>query len=363
MKQALNYNIHNLVKFRIIRDKKWDFRDLINLKFAAFQVDEIDRPDIILKIGKFTPSNQDCYVVDYKYYIKDNYFYCHDSEGQASWEVEVKGIEQGDTVINFSLHRRFQTQPINIIYMPLFLPQAFLARMIEHKLSTKGCLLAHSGAIARDGHAYLLSGRGGCFKTTLCMEFIRQGGFTWLGDERVILSRDKVLGFPINAAMFDFMTRHLPDETHWGFLKQLQFAAECFVGRCQKTATHKPESAKLKAILLIAKNSGLAADKRVTFSPVPQPQVGQTVDKLITSSRLEDFKSMAGFGLYSGFFLKYMLAYTFAFPNSSVALQEERLREHLRENLQSIPVYEVEIPPTYSPIIFEQIHNFIVKNY
>ena len=362
MKQVSSYKIHDILKFQIVRDKKWDFRDLMSLKFAPFCVDAIDKPDIVLNIGKFAPANQGCYLVDHKYYIKDSYFYCDDSEGRASWQVEIKGIDEEDTVINFDLRKRLQTRPVNIIYMPLFLPQAFLARVIEHKLSVRGCLLAHSGAVAKDGQAYLLSGRGGCFKTTLCMEFVRQAGFTWLGDERVILHEDRVLGFPMNVAMFDFMTKHLADETHWGFRSQLQFATERLLSRRQETAKYDPESPKLKAILLLAKNSALADDKELTFSPVPQPRVTEVVDGLITSSRLEDFKSMAGFGLHSGFFLKYMLAYSFVFPNSSIALQEERLREHLRGNLRNIPVYKVEIPPSYSPIIFEQIHDFVVKN-
>lgn len=36
MRQVLHYNIHNLIKSQVVRDKKWDFRDLMNLKFAAF---------------------------------------------------------------------------------------------------------------------------------------------------------------------------------------------------------------------------------------------------------------------------------------------------------------------------------------
>jgi len=361
MRQILNYNIHDILKFQIIRDRRWDIRDLINLKFPSFQVDEVDKPDIVLNIGKFTPSNKNCYLIDHKYYIKDNYFYCRESESGIGWEVEVTGFEKGDAIINFNLAKCFQIHPVNIIYMPLFLPQAFLFRIIEHKLSMKNCFLAHAGAVAKDNQAYLLSGRAGCFKTTLCMEFVRRAGFTWLGDARMILYQGKVLGFPIHSLTFDFVTTHLPDETHWGFLRQVQFAAERLLDGPQETAKYKPGSAELKAILLFAKRTRLRNDKKVVFSSLPQTQVEQVVDGLITSSRLEDFKGMAGLGIGSAPFLRYMLAYAFVFPNSSFAVQERKLAENLRNTLANIPIYEVEIPPDYTLDTFDQIHQFIMQ--
>lgn len=262
MKQTLGYNVHDILKFQINWDKRYDFGDLFSLKFASFRVESVANPDITLNIGRFTPSNSNCYVIDHKYYIKDNYFYCRDSDGKASWEVEIAGLEQGDTTINFNIARRFQPQPIDLIYVPLFLPQAFLLRIIDYRLSTMGYFLAHAGAVAKDDQAYLLCGRAGCFKTTLCMEFVRRAGFTWLGDDRVIMHQGKVLGFPMNSSMFEFMTRHLPDETHWGRFRLLQFTTGCLLGRVKKDARVTPEVAKLKVILLIARDSGLGSDKR-----------------------------------------------------------------------------------------------------
>ena len=114
------------------------FRDAVNLRYSFFQMDEIDRPDIVLNVGGFTPSNQNCYLIDHKYHIKDNYLYCHDTAGRASWELEIKGIERGETTINcrvkngFGLYRWFN---------PEFLPQVLLLKMIEYKLSQKGYFL------------------------------------------------------------------------------------------------------------------------------------------------------------------------------------------------------------------------------
>ena len=94
MKEALNYNLHDILQFQIARDKKRDFMRDLNLEFSFFEVDAIGNPDIILNIGKFTPSNNDCYLIDHKYHIKENYLYCKDFSGKAKWEVEILGFEE-----------------------------------------------------------------------------------------------------------------------------------------------------------------------------------------------------------------------------------------------------------------------------
>ena len=364
MRQVLSYNIHDILKFQIIRDRKFDFGDLINLRFSCFEVEQVEKPDIVLNIGRFTPSNENCYLVDYRYYIKDNYFYCHESEGRASWEIEMKGFEQGDTIINLHSSRQFQMQPFSLVRISLFFPQAFLLRIIEHKLSLKGYFLTHSAAVSKDNQAYLLSGRAGGFKTSLCMDFVRCAGFTCLGDDRVILHQNKILDFPMNPAMFDFMTKQLSNETNFGILQQAQFIAGYLRDKHGKAGGNGTKSAKLKTLLLITRSSGLHADKRVNFEPLPQASLEQIVDSLLLSTRLEDFSGMGmpSFGISSAPFLRYMLAYSFVFPNSLVATQERKLAESLRSSLENIPIYRVEIPPDYSPNTFDQIHQFITRN-
>ena len=363
MKQTLSYNIQNILKSQIIRDAKPGFSDLLNLRFSCFQVEQVDEPDIVLNIGRFTPSNQNCYLVDHKYYIKENYFYCRESEGKASWEVEITGLEHGDTTINLHIDRKLQIQPVDLLRVPLFLPLAFLLRTIEYKLGTKGYFLTHSAAVSKDNQAYLLSGRAGGFKTSLCMDFVRRAGFTCLGDDRVILHKDGVLNFPMNSAIFEFMVKRLPDETHFGILKQLQFVAAHLRSKHKKARENGDKSAKLKAVFLVAKGSGLHTNKQVKFVPLPGTFSDQVVDSFLLSNRLEDFSGMGmpGFGISSAPFLRYMLAYTFVFPDSLVATWERDMAGYLRNTLENIPIYRIEIPPEYSLDTFSQIHEFIVR--
>jgi hypothetical protein len=95
-----NYNIHNILSVQIRTDNSGLLKGL-NFPLTYFEVDDFNNPDILLNIGKFVPSNNDCYLVDHKYHIKRNYFYCKDSGGKAKWEVEIKGFENLPTVINF----------------------------------------------------------------------------------------------------------------------------------------------------------------------------------------------------------------------------------------------------------------------
>ncbi len=358
MKQTLSYNVHDILRFEMSWNRGYVPESLMNMKFAVFSMGEkAARPDITLNIGKFVPANSQCYVIDHKYHIKDNYFYCRDSGGRVSWEIEITGLERGATMVNLNMAPRLALNPIQLLHTLAFLPQAILSRIIDLRLGAKGYFLVHAAAVADKGLAYVLAGRAGCFKTTLCMDFVRRAGFTWLGDDRVILYRDKVLGFPLNQALFNYMTEHVADETRWNRLHEVRFVTEYSLGRSRKVS--KPESAGLKAVLLLAKNSSLAGRKPVTFSPVPESQLMEVVDSFVTSRRLEDFAALSGFAINTAPFWRYLLTYSFVFPDSSIASKERELRESLVSTLKNVPIYRVGIPPDYSPDVFNGIKRFL----
>jgi len=348
MIQTLNYSLHNILKLKITRDRGHGLRDLINLKFSFFEVEEVDNPDITLNIGKFTPSNKNCYLVDHKYYIKENYFYCKDSEGKAEWEVEISGFEDGETTINFNGRiKGFQS-----FMNPDFVAQNLLIRLIEYKLSKKGYFLAHSAGISKNKQAYILSGRGGTFKTSLCMDFIRRGGFEFLGDDRVILHKDKVFGFPMSLHVFGFMCKHLPNEDSWNIFNKIRFAKWLWDTKSENVnPVEISEPSKLKSLLFIVKTN-----KEVII--VREVSLKEAVDRLITNNRLEDFISLGGMGINSGPHLKYALAYSYIFPDSSVATQKKDLEKVLKSILENVPIHEIEIPNNYDLNVFNELHRF-----
>lgn len=363
MKQILNYDIHNILKFQIVRDSKYNFSDISRI-FSCFQVEEVDKPDIILNIGKFTPSNEDCYLVDYKYHVKENYFYCRDSGGKAKWQVEIIGFEQGNTIINFNVANRVQPQSIaSLVSLPVALPQALLLRIIELKLNQKGYPFIHSAGVNRDGRAYLLCSRGGAFKTTLCMDFVRKAGFGVLGDDHVILHDDRVLSFPMGSSVFQFMTTHLPTEKHWGFFRQVQFAAEQILNKPHKTVMLEDKFAKLEALFFVTRSNGRQGGKQVTIEDLPDNYIDQAVNRIIVNNRAEGFVGLPLFGIDSLPFLKYELVYNFVFPNSLIATQERKSAENLKNILKKVPIYKIDIPFNYKLEAFEEINKFIMDRF
>jgi len=350
MPQTLNYNIHNILKFKIIRNKGYGLRDLINLKFSYFETENDGNPDITLNIGKFTPSNEKCYTVDHKYYLKDNYFYCKDVEGKAKWEVEIIGFESEHTIINFN----GKISGFQSIMNPDFIAQNFLLRLIEYKLSEKGYFFAHSAGISKNDHAFVFAGRGGSYKTSICMDFIRKGGFGFLGDDRVILHKDKILSFPMGLHVFGFMCEYLPNENSWNIFHKVRFSKYLYNSKNIKDTLIKiSEPSKHKSIFFIVKTNKLTIMKR-------KISVEEAVDKLIINNRLEDFISLGSMGIKSGPHLKYALAYSYIFPNKEFQEHESDLRRNIGNILDNTPLYEIEIPNNYNSDIFNYINESIL---
>jgi len=349
MIQTINYNLHGILKFKIIRDKEYGLRDLINLKFSFFEVEDVDNPDIILNIGKFTPLNENCYLVDHKYYINENYFYCRDSEGKAEWDVEILGFEDKETIINFNGRLKGFQSFMN----PDFIAQNLLLRLIEYKLGRKGYLFAHSAGISKNGQAYVFAGRGGSFKTSICMDFIRREGFEFLGDDRVILHKDKVFSFPMGLRVFGFMCDHLPNEDSWNFLNKVKFAKCLWDTKSKKDSPiEMGKPSKPKSLFFIVKTNREAITVR-------EISLKEAVDKLITNNRLEDFISLGGMGINSGPHLKYALAYSYIFPDSLVATQKKYLEKVLKSIMENVPIHEIEIPNNYNLNVFNELHKFV----
>ena len=351
MKQVLNYNIHDLLTFQIVRNKRKDLLKDLNLEFSFFETDEeINDPDIVLNIGKFTPSNEGCYVVDHKYHVKENYIYCKDSEGKARWEVEILGFENGKATINFD----DKVLGLQSILIPDFLPQNLLLRpLIEYKLAKKGYFLIHSGAVSKDNKAYILEGRGGAFKTTLTMDFVRKAGFKFMADDRVIIHEDNVLSFPIHPILFTFRAKHLTTEDPRGFLDKVRLGR--YLWRNSKSTTNNLEVANastLSALISIVKTN-----KRTLR--IKEGYLKETRDKLITSIEMEMIHSPKMMGMSFGCYLKYMLAYSFVFPYSPVATYWNDLKMGLEKILKNVPIYRIEIPEKYNMEVFESVLSLI----
>jgi hypothetical protein len=325
------------------------------MKFSFFEVDKIENPDIILNIGKFTPSCKYCYSVDHKYIIKKNYLYCKESEGVADWQIQITGLEEGPIII----HYNGKIKGIASLVNPDFLAQNFLLKIIEYKLYQKGYYLVHAGGISRDGEGYLLPGRGGSFKTTLCMDLIRKKGFKLLGDDRVLIGNGLAYSFPMSFPVFSYMFQHLNHEDAWNITHKLSLIRQLINNRLFVDAgicEHEP-----------AKIAGLIFINRANITKLVMQQLSgnETVKKLILNNRMEDYIDISFLNITSGPFLRYFLAYSYIFPESQIAQfvnGETFSHPEITRNFDSLTFCNVTIPKTYNDQVANQLNDMISRH-
>ena len=124
------------------------------------------------------PSLNGCDKVDNEFYIKKNYIYSKGKQNGVSYEYEVIGLEQKQTIINFNA----QLPLFHRLAYPDILAQNYLLRPImELKLMKEGVTMLHAGST--NGHVTV--GRGGCGKTTKIMEAVKLGE-PYEGDDWII---------------------------------------------------------------------------------------------------------------------------------------------------------------------------------
>lgn len=361
MINTLNFNMHNILTFQINRKEKNDVFPDLNLPFLYFLIhDEIMRPDIILNIGPFKPSNDTCRIVDNKYYVKHDYFYCKDETGSARWEIEINGLESGNAVINY--HGTIMS-PEKIIY-PHLLPQdLFLNPMIEYALFKKRYAFVHAAGICHRDKGYIFVGRGTSFKTSICMDLMRKKEFSLLGDERVILSQDgRVLSCPIHHKVFDFKTNHLSNEEFLsskklsicGMLRYLRFL------KSMNSATYKikskiADSAHLQSVTFLNRMNS----SKMNIYPVP---LDLAVSRLIFNNDAEKIKGHTFFWFDNGqIFLKYLLAYSFIYPDNCLTSYNTQLNVLLSAILSKSKLYELCFGANYTPEITDKLSSIFLE--
>jgi hypothetical protein len=187
------------------------------------------------------------------------------------------------------------------------------------------------------------------------MDFVRRAGFTCLGDDYVLVGENEVLGlFVLNPHLFQFMARHLADETAFGLLARLRCAWHLL-----RSPSFPPVMeagpAEPKALVLLARSTRLG---EVGLTPYPNKE--GAASRLQANNQMEEFTyQLPAFGVREGPFLRYMMAYAFLFPHSWIARSPEVEREFLSNFLRRIPVFQAELPLKYSPTVFPQLYRLL----
>jgi len=344
--KILNYNIHDILKIQIAREEHFDLMRGLDLELSYFRSEVNLEPDIYFYIGKFIPSNKDCYLVDHRYYIRNNYFYCKDSLGRESWEVEINSFEYGKTVVNYSYsYKTWNSKAL----ISRFSIETFLLRpLIYYKLSERGYFMIHSAGVSKNGEAYIFPARGGAFKTTFVMDFIKKAKFNYLGDDRVILHRGEVLSFPAHLILFNYIYSNKNNE-YLNLMDKIRFVNSLRQNNYYNVNVPIVKSAKLKLVCFIEKTN----KSNVIIQKL---DLKDAIDKLIDSTKMEMSSisdNIVGFSL--GPYYRYMQAYSYVFPESKVAKYWDELKQNYKAILKGIPIYQIIFPEEYDDRVFQEI--------
>jgi len=339
-----SYSIHDIVTFKIINKDNFLNRLLsnIDLEYKNFESEGVDNPDFTIYLGDFIPSNRECAILDNEYYVKEDYFYCKDSYKIAKWEFEMSGFEKGNIKVQISANPFASVMISGFIIDPL----------IIFKMNEKGYPIVHGSCVSKEGHAYLFTAQGGGGKTSTALYSVEKG-FNFLGDNYVILDKGYVLSFlsPLNTFFFNLAP----------------------IVRKNMGIRNK---AKLYSIDLLYKVTGLGMATKINvkslfpdslankskqdsvFLLMPKEKFGiveidkeELIGYMVANMKLDSFP-----------FIKYMLEYSYMFPESKMATHWDRYEENLRRNLSDpVTIYRVEVPQKYDINTFEEIWRVIQK--
>ena len=328
-----SYNIHNLVSLQINTKKTPDIFKVLNNPIIYFQVEKLKNPpDIFINIDKFDADNHGCFIVDHKYFIKEDYFYCEDDFQGSKWKVEFKGFENSPSFIQLDISKlanKFILTP-GILQFGLFLRQ-----VISYHLLLKGIYLLHGSACAKDGKGLLFFGRGGSFKTSLAMKIMRlQKNWGFVGDDSVILDNGMIRSFPINIAHYSYRLKYLSSE-ELSLIDRLKL----FPFSSKFTRPEYPIVDRSHATCLInckAKTSGKLEIRKTDLA--------STLRALLVESAVDDH-SNSGIG-HAQIFPLYVEAYSYIYPDNKLKNRWAPL------NLPSkifneVSAFELDIPINY----------------
>jgi len=148
--------------------------------------------ELRLAIGQFQPRiPPEAKTVNKEFIVAPDYICWKGHHGRGT--TEIIGLESAKTQIRHIPYREFGPRML----MPGFRAIGmYVEPLLKYHLADRHQVhLLHGGAVARDGQAIAFFGPNGVHKTRLILELCREHGFSFLGDDLIMLEGPKVLPF------------------------------------------------------------------------------------------------------------------------------------------------------------------------
>lgn len=338
--------VNNLVYFKILYNF---FPKRLWLEYSTFECTATDDLDFILYLGNFSPSLEGCTFIDYKYFIKEDFFYCVDTYKHGKWRVEVSGLEN-----KRPLTIRLSTNLIATFFADMFIGAYVIDFFIRFCLNEKGYSVIHASSVGKDGKGYLFPSQSGAGKTTTVVYFANSG-YDYIGDDFVIFKDGILFNYLTPLNLFSYNLNPIVIKGMSLYDKYL-IKIKDFV--FQLSSGYVKIFSKMNPVILFSSNVGndVPLKKIFLFSQQDELSIKKiskeyVINNLFINQKIESFP-----------FFKYFLEYSYVFPNSNIAAYWDRCLHDIKENLvEGIEYFELGVPKKYTDSVFRYIRD-VVEN-
>lgn len=342
MQTVVNFNIHDKVRMEVRAEKGYrHVLKRLRVEYGFFETDDYsEEADIIVTLGPVNKFPSDYVKINGRYIIGDGWICVSDSYKVAKWKVYME----------------LESHTINVRIEPNFfacdlVPPIVITPLIGFQLNRNGLSLVHAAGISIRDNAILLTGFGGSGKTSLVLRALEKG-LKLLGDDHVILYRDKVLPFPTAISLFKY---NVPSGSDWFKRWKLEIELKSLVHKFTLGYIYPVTKAPIQDRNLIAEGSKL---REVILI---EPHIGgDCIIEEIGKQELIDswMRNIFFDGIH---FYKYLCA--FSYVNQKFFNYPSDFKETLSKNLIGCRRFiRVIFPQNGIERLFETIRN-ILKDY
>ena len=341
-----NFSIHGLIKFKVEGTNKRHL-GYLNKDYACFKTNEPIEPDLDIVVSDFTPDNDDCYVVNHKYWVKEDYLFYTHRHKVVRWSVCLRDLDGKRTTVYFSGTK----------FSEVFLRDYIIEPLINLKLNSKGFSMLHASGIAVDKKGFIFPACKGVGKTSTLLNLIGRG--TFIGNDKVILSSDgRVYSYPSFVHIFGYNLRDVPQAFESLTLKQ---RIDLKIKNCLSVLSGgyvtlpldvnpqelwgKPcASYPLQSLILLTKTNR------------DNVKIAECHDKSQLIKRLAIIN-----GYEMQHFQEILAAYSYVYPGSHESIEHylASFQSNLAQALGKVLCYEVEVPSKYTADTYSSIDKLL----
>ena len=343
----MKFSLHGLFTFQIDgRDKR--LIKYFEKDYASFRTSDESESEMVIIVGDFTPDNDNCYIIDHKYYVRKNYIFWKDQYKVVNWQISIENIE-GKPIIHFK----------GGLFSELFLRENILEPLMAVKLAQKGISLLHASGIALNDQGVIFPAGKGVGKTSTILGLSLEKNSKFLGNEPVIISdAGLVYSFPSRIRLYHYNLKYIPQiykmltqREHFEFLLKhllyifsLKYACLGLEIDPYEIFEMVGDKHPLRALVLLTRSN------RETGTVAIKENIDKQllIDRLVFINRDEML-----------YFSRTMRAYSYIYPESEVALYWKTLADNLSKTLSSVNCHEIELPLEYTSKVYQGIFDFL----